>query len=78
MQAHKLSSYNTQLLSNTQLSNSNVDSGTHGHAERKVELVQGKPMLKTVMSEPKQNDGAQDVASSKDTVGQFNFAGLAG
>ncbi len=71
MQAHKLSSYNTEL------SNSKAASQAHGCAERKVELVKGKPMLTTVMNKSVQNETAQSVRSS-DTVGQFDFAGLAG
>lgn len=71
MQAHKLSSYNTEL------SNSNAANNAHGCGERKVELVKGKPMLTTVLNKPVQNSATQTV-SSGDTEGHFDFAGLAG
>ncbi len=71
MQAHKLSSYNTQP------SNSNISSQARGCAERKVELVKGKPMLTAMVSQSMQNKAIDKVASG-DVEGHFDFAGLAG
>lgn len=72
MQAHKLSSYNTEL------SNSKTANCANDCAERRVELVNGKPMLTTMKSKSVHKEAAQEAPSSSDAQSQFDFAGLAG
>lgn len=71
MQAHKLSSYNTEL------SNSNAATRARSCSERKVELVKGKTMLTSVIHEATHKKVSESI-SSVENAGQFDFAGLAG
>jgi len=71
MQAHKISSYNTEL------SSSNTNARVGSCVERKVEMVKGKAMLKSVVNKLEQKKTTK-LMSSNAKSGQFDFAGLAG
>lgn len=61
MQANKLSEYNTQTTA----------------TQQKVEVVEGKPMLKSVAVQ-KGPESSTHQCGTKDRAGNFDFAGLAG